>query len=236
MSIRAKRPAPLFLFILSGIIAWTILGSSFADRTITPGSALAQEFTPYYYTLVRQHQRVDGNVPDDAVIFIGDSMIQGLAVAAVAERAVNYGISGDTTAGVLKRLPLYHSLKRARGSVMLVGVNDLGIREVPQLIDNYRNILELLPQDRMIIVCAILPIDEDVLQFPSGNRSIQLINAHLKHLCEQFGQITFINPGRYLADEDGNLKKRFHVGDGIHLNRAGYAVLIDNFRSVLNDS
>lgn len=198
--------------------------------------AHAQEFTSYYYTLVRQHQRIDPNVPHGAVIFIGDSMIQGLAVAAVAERGVNYGISGDTTAGVLKRLSVYQSLSRAGGIVVLVGVNDLGMGRGDTLIDNYREILASLPRDRNIVVSAILPIDEHVLRFPSGNSQIQEMNAQLETLCGQFSQVSFTNPGPSLADHGGNLRNEFHVGDGIHLNRAGYRVLIDALKTELNDS
>jgi lysophospholipase L1-like esterase len=232
MILKIKQPVILSLLLYAGVV----FGSLFSPLPEISKPAFAQEFSSYYYTLVRQHRRMDGNIPKDAVIFIGDSIIQGLAVSAVADRGVNYGISGDTTAGVLKRLSLYQSLARAGGIVLLVGVNDLGAGKAERLIENYRNILASMPRDRQVVVCAILPIDADVLQFPSGNSVIQAINAQLETLCDQFSQVSFINPGPYLADRRGNLKNTLHVGDGIHLSQAGYAILIDAFKAELEDS
>jgi lysophospholipase L1-like esterase len=193
----------------------------------------AQELGGYYYTLVRQHQRMDGNVPADALIFIGDSILQGLAVAAVADRSVNFGISGDTTAGVIKRLPIYRSVERARAIVLHVGVNDLAYRTPEELLANFHSILTDLPGSRPIVVSAILPLDENVLNYSSGNREIKEINARLASLCREFDRAIYVDAGLRLADTEGNLERKYHVGDGVHLSNQGYDVLIDVYRSAI---
>jgi hypothetical protein len=77
-----------------------------------------QELTPHFKRMLTYHKRMDGNIPSGAVIFIGDSITQGLAVSAVYPKSVNYGIGSDTTIGVIKRLSDYKSLSRARAIVI----------------------------------------------------------------------------------------------------------------------
>src|SRR5450432_2394781 len=79
----------------------------------------------FYEERLAAHLLTDRVVPAGAVVFVGDRQVQGLDVASVASVAVNYGIGGDTTVGVLRRLPLYASLTRARAVVLEVGTNDL---------------------------------------------------------------------------------------------------------------
>ena len=50
------------------------------------------------------HQWMDLIVPAGSVVFIGDSITQGLPVSAIVANGINYGIGGDTTVGVLRRL------------------------------------------------------------------------------------------------------------------------------------
>jgi len=82
------------------------------------------ELTPHYHQMVTFHSHMDGNVPDDSVIFIGDSLTQGLCVSAVACPSVNYGIGNDTTLGVLQRISQYESIQRAKVVVIAIGIND----------------------------------------------------------------------------------------------------------------
>lgn len=72
------------------------------------------EITQHYVETAVFLERIDNNIPDEAVIFIGDSGIQGLCVSAVVCPSVNFGIGTDTTVGVLKRCP---SINRLIGRV-----------------------------------------------------------------------------------------------------------------------
>ena len=57
--------------------------------------------------MVKYHSRMDGSIPDNSILFIGDSITQSLCVSAVADNSVNLGIGGDTTLDVINRLPKY---------------------------------------------------------------------------------------------------------------------------------
>ena len=74
--------------------------------------------------------------PNQTIVFIGDSIIQGLYVSAVTENGVNFGISGDTTAGVLERIDKYTILNKARAVVIAIGINDIPRRNNKKIIEN----------------------------------------------------------------------------------------------------
>ena len=51
-----------------------------------------KELTPHYFSMVAYQQRVDKNLSAGSNIFIGDSLVQGLAVSEITDKAVNFGI------------------------------------------------------------------------------------------------------------------------------------------------
>jgi hypothetical protein len=114
------------------------------------------EITDYLNRIFSYHIRMDGNIPDGAVIFIGDSLIQSLCVSAIACPSVNYGIGGDTTVGVLHRLPFYHSITRASVVVLSIGINDMKYRTNEEILSNYKIIINKIPHKVRIIFSALL--------------------------------------------------------------------------------
>ena len=180
-------------------------------------------------------RRQDGNIPDGAAIFIGDSLVQGLCVAAVAPNAVNLGIAGDTTAGVLQRLPAHPALARAGLIVLAVGINDVGVLPNREIARNWEAIAGRLPPEVPVIFCAVLPVDERVKPGWRGlNRDvIQPLNRELEARVRSRPGGRWVDAGPRLADAAGQLRAGFHDGDGLHLNSAGNAVWIAELRAAL---
>ncbi len=194
------------------------------------------EITEHYEQMVRYHERMDSNVPDGAIIFIGDSITQGLYVSAVFTPSVNYGIGNDTTLGVLRRLSAYNSLKRAGACVVAIGVNDLRRRDNEEILKNYSSIINALPANLPIIISGVIPVDERVKrELAETNKRIKVLNNGLKTLCDSYGKICiFTDSGPGLIDSSGNLKEEYHEGDGIHLNGEGNAAWIKDLKSAVH--
>jgi len=112
---------------------------------------------PYYNAVLATHLLNDHQVPHGAVLFFGDSLTEHLDVPQVIPQGVNFGISKDTTSGLLKRLPLYDSIKRARAIVLAIGVNDLAISKVavPTVLTNYQVIISQLPSTIPVLHTAL---------------------------------------------------------------------------------
>lgn len=195
------------------------------------GWAERDEITDHYRRMMIYHGYMDGNVPEGAVVFIGDSITQGLCVSAVAPLAINYGIGSDTTFGVLQRLPKYKSLEGCAAVVFAIGVNDLSRRDDEEIVKNWQEIMDQIPADTPAIFSGILPLDpEGQGRKENLNGRIVALNALLEKLCSENGH-AYVNAGPMLSNDEGNLDKAYHTGDGVHLNTAGYEVWI----SVLRD-
>jgi lysophospholipase L1-like esterase len=183
------------------------------------------------------HLRMDGNVPKGAVLFIGDSITEGLCVAAVADRGVNYGIGGDTTTGVLQRIPKYKSIHRVKAVVLAIGVNDLwkNQRTDEQILESYRMIFREIPAKTTVVFSAILPIDEELEKDRyGGNARIKKLNVETEKICRDRKNCVFVDSGGRMTDAAGNLKDEFHIGDGLHLATKGYDVWIEDLSKALD--
>ncbi|MDY0363066.1 MAG: GDSL-type esterase/lipase family protein [Desulforegulaceae bacterium] len=200
------------------------------------GVSTTPELSSYYDRITTYHFRMDGNVPDGATLFIGDSITQGLATSAIANPSVNYGIGSDTTLGVLNRIRKYDSLNRADAVVLAIGLNDLSRRSDEKIVTNYKKILDSISEEIPVVVSAILPVDERVQRVNSENKRISKVNKLLRDLSLKYDNVTFSDAGVSLRDSDNNLKSDFHVGDGVHLSSAGYQVWIRELRRALNNA
>jgi hypothetical protein len=125
------------IHMLFGIV---LIKSDFIQRVETKLGFVKPkiEITEHFHRMLRYHSRMDGNVPKQSVIFIGDSITQGLAVTAVINPSVNYGIGSDTTVGVLNRLPVYKSIEKASTVVIAIGVNDMEYRSNEEILRNLK--------------------------------------------------------------------------------------------------
>jgi lysophospholipase L1-like esterase len=226
-----------YLLMLHVLLGLVLAKSDFIEKVgYKLGVTTKPELSAYYDRITTYHFRMDGNVPDGATLFIGDSITQGLATSAVANRAVNYGIGSDTTLGVLNRIRGYESLNRADAVVLAIGVNDLSRRSDEKIVANYEKILGSIPEEIPVVVSAILPVDERVQRVNFENKRISQVNQLLRELALKYDNVTFSDAGSSLRSSDNNLKSDFHVGDGVHLSSAGYQVWIRELRQALNNA
>ncbi len=191
---------------------------------------LNDELTPHYHMMLAFHRRVDQNVPDNSVIFIGDSLIEGLAVSAVSPESINFGIGLDTTVGVIRRLPFYKSISRAKAVVIAIGINDLKRRDTEEILKNYEKIIGLIPSTIPILFSAVLPVDELVSKNMGFNERILKLNKGLSKICVKNPRLYLLDIGPLITASNGNLLNSYNIGDGIHLNSLGNEIWISNLK------
>jgi lysophospholipase L1-like esterase len=219
-----------------GLVLFKDYSSKRIDKSAIAKQEVKSEITEHFHHMVRYHSRMDGNVPFGSVVFIGDSITQGLCVSAVVPTAVNYGIGYDTTAGVLQRLPVYTSIKRAGAVVVAIGINDFKLRTNKDILHNYSIIAERIPENVPVIFSAVLPLDEKCFFDCQGwNKRIRDLNAELKAFCDRSKNHFYVDAGPLLLDAQGNLAAEFHDGDGIHLNSRGNAIWIGELQKTLKN-
>lgn len=132
---------------------------------------------------------------------------------------LNQSISGDTTAGILRRLSAFAKTRPTTIYVM-AGINDLkrGASD-NQILWNLRQIIQRLQKahpQAQIIVQSILPTRSAKF----SNERIVALNQKLEAIAQQDNAV-FLNLFAAMSDTEGNLNSELTT-DGIHLNARGY--------------
>ncbi len=175
-------------------------------------------------------------VTQGKIMFLGDDMIERgnwrrmLKDSSVVQR----GISGDNTFGVHNRLEEVARFKPLKVFVH-VGANDLA-RGVPvaRVMENLFALVgqlhARLPQAKVVLI-SLLPVNPTMKNFPTlhaRDEEIRELNAQLKKYQEVI-RYAYVDAYSLLTDQQNYLQVT-HTMDGVHLNPAGYQVLVDQMR------
>lgn len=196
-----------------------------------------QRLGGWRYTLYRLEHREAGlyrhridlfeRLPDrpGAVVFLGDSHVEQCEWAELTglPNALNRGITGDHTQGVLARLKetLRH---RPRLIVLMVGINDLLLgRSAEETAADYRQIVRQIrresPQTELLLI-SVLPVNPQIKRIRIDNALIRSLNAQIAALAREYA-LPYIDLYAECADAEQRLSARL-TDDGIHLNGQGY--------------
>jgi lysophospholipase L1-like esterase len=166
---------------------------------------------------------VRGQGTNQLTVMVGDSLCLWYPREQLSSDRfwLNQGISGDTTAGVLRRLSAFAQTRPDTIQVM-VGINDLrrGATDA-EVLNNLRQIMRQLRHnhpDVEIFVQSILPTR--LAEIPSSR--IHQINDRLALIAQQEG-VQYLDLRGYFADANGDLHPDLTT-DGLHLSPRGYAV------------
>ncbi len=202
------------------------------------------QYSPLDTPRYRERVSIFSTSPATAqIVFLGDSLVERAEWAEFfpGTGAVNRGIGGDTTEGVLKRLDQLGLKPGKSGRVFLyIGINDLlsGIPEA-KILANYQGILSHLKSMRIagITVFGLLPVNTGLCR-PYRTGISQKINTDILHLNKGLERlasdldIKFIGLYGHFADSTGGLRAEFTF-DGLHLNGKGYLKWVAILRNEL---
>ena len=185
-------------------------------------------FTTYDYWSTRKsyHERGMGDVLPGSIAWLGTSISEAMNVARVHPACINYGIGGDTIAGVLNRLGgLQPSLSQAGAVVLEIGVNDCGYVVWGTMIDNLDKVLDWLTGP--LVVLNLIPSG---IIWPGGGvpylsqASMAAFNDHLTTKLAGRPHCQIVNVCDALRNPGGWMKPEYSP-DLCHPNAAGYAVM-----------
>ncbi|MGI4735205.1 MAG: arylesterase [Janthinobacterium lividum] len=183
------------------------------------------------------------------IIFFGDSLTAGyglpaadsfpariqekLQVAGLPYRALNYGVSGETSAGGRQRLATVLARHTPAVFVLALGAND-GLRgiAVRETVANLRFILaevrRQFPAAQLVLAGLEFPFDLGPLGMPGLSRYAQEFNGLFRTLAETEG-VAFVPS--LLAGVLG--RPELNLPDRVHPNAAGQRLLASNVWAVL---
>jgi lysophospholipase L1-like esterase len=170
-------------------------------------------------------QRVEAD--RGAVVLLGDSITQGwgddFSLHFPGLKIANRGISGDTSRGMLIRLPGDVLALRPKAVVLLLGTNDIEEKASPEVVAaNLKRILAALQahDPQMPVVLNLV--------FPSSAKksrpkdTLRKLNSLLAAEAKGNPQVTVIDTWTLFADPEGDAQPA-RFPDLLHLNAEGYA-------------
>ncbi|MBR1437097.1 MAG: hypothetical protein IJ587_01040 [Synergistaceae bacterium] len=170
------------------------------------------------------------------VVFLGDSLTDYVKFDELLPdvKAVNRGIAGDTTFGVLNRLDEVISRKPSKLFV-LIGCNDVffGVSN-DKIIGNIRTIIKRVREgspETKIYLETVMPTYPD-FETNRPNDTINALNVKIKALADETG-CKLVDTHSRMA-EDGILPLKYTV-DGIHLNGSGIVWWVEFLKPFVNE-
>lgn len=195
-------------------------------RSVTP---------PDDYIVRASHQRrVAKNIQPDQIIFLGDSMIEGLNTSAIYPGAINFGIGHDRVKWLSARINNYANLKRAKLWVICIGINDLLNSDYEKAQTDLRYLLRQIPQGQQVFISSILPLTSarSLLQ-NNLNKEVWRFNKFIEKLTETNENIRLLEVPKTLTNKNRDLKSGLDDSDGLHLNKEGYDLWISYIKDQL---
>jgi len=202
------------------------------DSKVEPPHRLT--YQDWVEQLQREALAVAKTPPDRLTILAGDSLSLWFPPELLPpDRTwLNQGISGETSAGLLRRLKVF-DLTRPETVFVMIGINDLlrGIDDATVLANSREIIRDLrwVHPDAEIVVQSILPHSGKNASWEGrdrlleiSNRRIRKLNRDLEAIAEEEG-VYFLDLHPLFTDKYGNLRPELST-DGLHLNERGYLV------------
>ena len=207
-----------------------------AQQVATPqlGKRHKFDYQKWVNILKQEAEVVAENKPQNLTVMAGDSLSLWFPSELLPNNKtwLNQGISGEKTAGLLKRLNLFDKTTPESIFVM-IGINDLiaGVNDAT-ILENQRQILNYLREKHpkaKIVVQSILPHQGEQATWEGKEKLLAIPNSRIRNLNQQLRTIAAKEDVKYLnlyplfADKQGNLRSKFTT-DGLHLNPNGYLV------------
>ena len=228
------------LALVVGISLWRQIGLPAPTRLSNPAEAAAVPFessrSGYQQSLGQlkdEARLVAALKPKHLAILAGDSLSLRFPPGKLSDyRVLNQGISGETAAGLLKRLNVFAQTQPDVIFVM-IGINDLlRSRSDSEILGDQRRVMANLKAahpDAKIVMQSVLPHAVEQVTWEGRDRLLAIPNHRIKTLNEgikaiaQAESVNFFNLYPLFADSQGNLRRELS-SDGLHLSAQGYEV------------
>ena len=217
-----------FAYRLAVAVAVLTLAFAFATGIASAYYRFKNGRSVYYDFKVCQFEKMNDEEEKNGIVFLGDSITDfcDLDTYYPGLNAVNRGIAGDMTVGVLRRMDASVFALEPRLVVLLIGVNDLSRGYSPETVaENIMKIVDGI-KSRLpyasVIVQSVYPVNS-VHGKEYASRLTPLIselNSALEALDKEHGYV-YANIYPFLDDGNGSLIREYS-DDGLHPNDAGY--------------
>ena len=215
----------LVVMITAVLCVFGMPGNSYASTIPTTRAETDILENTYYKIRLSIYESMPRN--EGGIVFLGDSLTDYVPFNELLPdvKAINRGIAGDNTLGVLNRIDEVISLKPKKLFILL-GTNDIVYNvSAERTVENLRAIIlkvrEALPETKIYLE-TLIPTNPN-FDTHRANETINALNVKIKTLAEET-DCELLDTHSNMA-EDGILPLKYTI-DGIHFNGAGVIRLV----------
>jgi len=179
---------------------------------------------------------------DNPVVFMGNSITEGwvnmMPEFFIENKYVGRGISGQTTPQMLLRFRQDVIALKPKAVVILAGTNDIagntGPMTLEQIMDNLQGMAELAEANGIkVILSSVLPAYEYTwVPDKAPNVQIPKLNEMIEEYCQNKGH-HYLDYFSSMVGDKNDLKEELTY-DGVHPDKAGYAVMVPLVQEAIN--
>lgn len=195
----------------------------------------------FHRSMHLMHARMQSHLRDGWIPVIGTSIEQAMDVTQIHPACVNMGIAGDTTRGVLWRIkqppldgtgftqstweaaPVFPAFTRAGAVILEPSTNDAGSEAIANQEITLDRLFAFFTGPLVVVSC--IP--------HTTPATIDAVNGLLAARCSGRANTVFVNITTALRGSNNYLNPAYGIGDPVHLNAAGYGVVIPLIRAGL---
>ena len=188
----------------------------------------------------------------DKLTFLGDSTTYGLKAYAVLSGGEDTKQVWTPSSGTLtlsyqsiativypetgEEIPITDAVARAKPEYMVItlGVNGVSFMDEENFVREYTDLVKRIQEnspDTKIILNSIYPVAASYqYQSDINNDKIRAANGWVEKVAGDTG-VRFLNSFEAIVGEDGYLPEQYQNGDGIHLNTAGFNIILDYIKT-----
>ncbi|NLO48022.1 MAG: hypothetical protein GX111_06875 [Clostridiales bacterium] len=188
----------------------------------------------------------------DKIIFLGDSTTYGLKYYEVLSggketKQVWTPVSGTLTlsqqgfATIVypptgEEIPIRDAVERAKPEIMVItlGVNGVSFMDEDYFKSEYTSLVNDIREtspDTKVILQSIFPIASNYeYQGDINNTNISAANGWILAIAEETG-VKYLDTYSVLIGSDGYMPQEYHNGDGLHLNKDSFNLVLNYIRT-----
>jgi lysophospholipase L1-like esterase len=173
-----------------------------------------------------------------SVVFIGSSSIEywkTLQQDFKPAITLNLGVGGTTYSFLLDHAAEWAEQYPAHNYVIYSGDNDLEAGLAPEEVtgqfERLAGILHEKIPDVHISLISVKPCPSRVTNLPK----VRELNERLKRAADSLAYVTFVDIYPSMLNPDDSPRSELFVGDGLHMNGAGYRIWTEALRVELSD-
>lgn len=205
---------------------------------VVAASALQSQSAPQDWANLHQYAQMNAELPPPApgenrVVFMGNSITELWAPFFKeffpGKPYIGRGISGQTTPQMLIRFRQDVVALQPKVVVILAGTNDIAGNTGPSTLemieDNLASMAEIARANHIrVVLASVLPVwDYPWRRGLEPAQKIVTLNKWMKDYAARTGAV-YLDLHTPMADERQGMKAEYS-GDGVHPNRAGFAVM-----------